>query len=299
MVPQLDQSRQPDIELGARNPWSWYPVSASKDLEPGRNMPVFLHGERLVAWRSESGRVGAWSDRCPHRGMRLSFGAVQNDNLICAYHGWTFGSDGYCKKIPAHPGNVPSRAARARIYPTIEADGYIWVCLGEPATDRPEPIAALRPIRSMHLPVDTELAVAASLVCSLELEQVEHFIFAPQALKWTRGAATVSAEANLETPSRINFAVSLRLPGRLSCRLQREDLPALQYQLLFQPSSDGRSVVHLSSDGPPIELNRALVRFRRYVDGPDRRLHLRAIYEAFVQASPSQIYNDGINGAGQ
>jgi hypothetical protein len=231
--------------------------------------------------------------------MRLSFGAVQNDNLICAYHGWTFGSDGYCKKIPAHPGNVPSRAARARIYPAIEADGYIWVCLGEPATDRPEPIETLRPVRSMHLAVDTELAIAASFVCPLDPEEAEHFIFAPESLKWTRRGATVSVEASIDTPSRINFAVSLSLPGRLSCRLQRKDLPALQYQLLFQPSSDGRCVVHLSSNGSPVELNRALVRFRRYVDGLDRRLHLRAIYDTFVQASPSQLFNDEINGAGQ
>jgi nitrite reductase/ring-hydroxylating ferredoxin subunit len=299
MAPQLDQPRQPAVELGARNPWSWYPVAASEDLERARNMPVLLHGERLVVWRSERGGIGAWSDRCPHRGMRLSFGAVQNDSLICAYHGWTFGSDGYCRKIPAHPGNVPSRAARARIYPAIEADGYIWVCLGEPATDRPEPIETLRPIRSMHLAVDTELAIAAAFVCALDPATAEHLIFAPEVLKWTRQAATVSAEANIDTPSRTSFSVSLSLPGRLLCRLRREGLPPLHYQLLLQPSSEARCVVHLASNGSPVELNRALVRFRRYVDGADRQRHLRAIYETFVQASPSQISNDEINGAGQ
>jgi nitrite reductase/ring-hydroxylating ferredoxin subunit len=298
MAPQLDQSRQPAVELGARNPWSWYPVAASEDLKRARNMPVLLHGERLVVWRSERGGIGAWSDRCPHRGMRLSFGAVQNDSLICAYHGWTFGSDGYCQRIPAHPGNVPSRAARARIYPAIEADGYIWVCLGEPATDRPEPIETLRPVRSMHLAVDTELAIAAAFVCALDTDPAEHFIVAPKVLKWTRQAATVSAEANIDTPSRPNFSVSLSLPGRLLCRLRREGLPALHYQLLLQPSSEARCVVHLSSNGPPLDLNRALVRFRRYVEAANHLQSLRAIYETFVQASPIQISNDE-NGAGR
>jgi nitrite reductase/ring-hydroxylating ferredoxin subunit len=255
-------------------------------------MPVQLHGERLVAWRSESGGIGAWSDRCPHRGMRLSFGAVQNDSLICAYHGWTFGSDGYCQKIPAHPGNVPSRAARARIYPAVEADGYIWVCLGEPATDRPEPIEALRPIRSMHLPVDTEMAIAAAFVGMLDPVATDHVVVAPESMTWSRRAATVSAEARIDMPSPADFAASLTLPGRLSCRLHRQDLPALHYQLLLQPSSEGRCVVHLSSDGLPLEFNRALVRFRRYVEAPDRQQHLRAVYDTFVQASPIPISND-------
>jgi hypothetical protein len=230
--------------------------------------------------------------------MRLSFGAVQNDSLICAYHGWTFGSDGYCQKIPAHPGNVPSRAARARIYPAIEADGYIWVCLGEPAIDRPEPIETLRPVRSMHLAVDTELAIAAAFVCALDPDPAEHFIVAPEVLKWTRQAANVSAEANIDTPSRSNFSVSLSLPGTLLCRLRRGGSPALDYQLLLQPSSEARCVVHLSSNGPPLDLNRALVRFRRYVEAANHLQSLRTIYETFVQASPIQISNDE-NGAGR
>jgi nitrite reductase/ring-hydroxylating ferredoxin subunit len=299
MVPQLDQARQPTAALGARNPWSWYPVAASKDLDRARNMPVVLHGERLVVWRSEGGAIGAWSDRCPHRGMRLSFGAVDNDSLICAYHGWTFGSDGYCRKIPAHPGNVPSRAARARIYPATEADGYIWVCLGEPATDRPEPVERLDPVRSMHLPVDPEIAIAAAFVGAFDPDAAEPVIFAPEVLKWTRQAASATAEITLETPSPTHFSVSLSHPGRLACRLLRQGLPALHYQLLLQPSSDGRCVVHLASNGSPIALNRVLVHFRRSVDGPDRQRHLRAIYGTYVQASPGPLSGDQETGAGQ
>jgi nitrite reductase/ring-hydroxylating ferredoxin subunit len=257
-------------------------------------MPVLLHGEHLVVWRSESGRIGAWSDRCPHRGMRLSFGAVQNDSLICAYHGWTFGSDGYCHKIPAHPGTVPSRAARARIYPATEADGYIWVCLGEPATDRPDPMESLPPIRSMHLAADTELATAAAFMCVLDPAGAGNAVVAPESMKWTRQATTLAAEADIDTTSRGKFRVSLAASGRLICRLEREDAAALTYQVLLQPSTDGTCVIHLSSNGPSLEFNRALVRFRRFVEAPDRQNHLRTTYERFVRASLTQISNDEI-----
>jgi nitrite reductase/ring-hydroxylating ferredoxin subunit len=267
------------------------------DLKRGRNMPLILHGEHLVVWRSESGVVGAWSDRCPHRGMRLSYGAVQNDNLICAYHGWTFGSDGHCQKIPAHPGNVPSRAARARIYPSVEMEGYIWVCLGEPASDRPEKIESLRPVRSLHLPIDTDMAIAALLACPLDPEATENFLFPPDVLKWTRQTATASVEARIDTPSRLNFEASWTYPGRLFCRLSRGGSPALAYQLLFQPASEGRCVIHLSSDGPPVEMNRALVRFRMGAEQLAREPHLRSIYEQFLQATPDQTFGDEVKGA--
>jgi nitrite reductase/ring-hydroxylating ferredoxin subunit len=257
-------------------------------------MPVLLHGEQLVVWRSESGRIGAWSDRCPHRGMRLSFGAVQNDSLICAYHGWTFGSDGYCHKIPAHPGNVPSRAARARIYPATETDGYIWVCLGEPATDRPDSTDALPPVRSMHLAADAELATAAAFVCVLDPAGAGNVVVAPEAMKWTRQAAMLVAEADIDIIPGGKFLVSLAASGRLTCRLAREDAAAVSYQLLLQPSTAGSSVVHLSSDGPALDLNRALVRFRRFVEAADQQNDLRTTYENFVQASLTQISNDEI-----
>jgi nitrite reductase/ring-hydroxylating ferredoxin subunit len=261
-------------------------------------MPVLLHGEHLVVWRSESGQIGAWSDRCPHRGMRLSFGAVQNDSLICAYHGWTFGADGYCQKIPAHPGNAPSRAARARIYPATEAGGYAWVCLGEPATDRPDPIETLCPIRSMFLAVDIQLAIAAVFVCVLDPRKTENSVLAPESMKWTRQATTVAAEAETDATGREKFLVSLGASGGLTCRLRRENSTDLFYRLLLQPSSEASCVVHLSSDGSPLELNRALVRFRRYAEAPDHRSHLREVYETFVQAPLTQISNDQ-NGTGQ
>jgi len=59
--------------------------------------------EDLVVWRSASGVLSAWENRCPHRGMRLSHGFVRGESLACAYHGWHFECSGRCHYIPAHP----------------------------------------------------------------------------------------------------------------------------------------------------------------------------------------------------
>jgi vanillate O-demethylase monooxygenase subunit len=56
---------------------------------------------------------------------------VEDDQLRCAYHGWTYGSDGVCTSIPARfGGSIPKRAA-LRSYRVKESGGLIWVCLDD------------------------------------------------------------------------------------------------------------------------------------------------------------------------
>ena len=73
------------LDTGIRD--LWYPVAPSWQV---RNAPVGIIrlGESIVLWRDGAGKVHALEDRCPHRGMRLSFGFVRGDALNCLYHGW-------------------------------------------------------------------------------------------------------------------------------------------------------------------------------------------------------------------
>jgi len=45
--------------------------------------------EDLVLWRVGE-KIHAWRDLCLHRGTRLSLGKVEDQTLICPYHGWTY-----------------------------------------------------------------------------------------------------------------------------------------------------------------------------------------------------------------
>lgn len=108
----------------------WHAVALSRDVPVGQPLPVILGGREIVVWRGESGAVRAWVDRCPHRGMRLSFGFVRGDTLSCLYHGWRYRLDGGCEHIPAHPDLVPPRTITADAYPTAEAAGLVWLRIG-------------------------------------------------------------------------------------------------------------------------------------------------------------------------
>ncbi len=119
----------------------WHPVAAAGNLVAGAPLQAHLLGQELVLWRDASGRAHAWKDRCPHRGTRLSIGHVSNDQLVCKYHGWRFGTDGRCTLIPSQPGHaIPDRACVVT-YACQENYGLVWVCLGlsrQPVVPFPE-----------------------------------------------------------------------------------------------------------------------------------------------------------------
>lgn len=114
----------------------WHAVARSEDVGQGSVRPARLLEEDLVLWRL-AGEVSAWKDLCLHRGTRLSLGSVEDDLLVCPYHGWTYNWEGQCVRMPAHPDQKPSPRARLQRYHTRERYGLIWVCLGEPKTDVP------------------------------------------------------------------------------------------------------------------------------------------------------------------
>ncbi len=109
----------------------WHPVCTAAELAAAAPQPlaVTLLGRRLALARTESGRVVALADRCPHRSAKLSVGWVDGEEVRCAYHGWTFAGDGRCTSIPAMPdGPIPERANIAG-FEVEERYGLVWVRL--------------------------------------------------------------------------------------------------------------------------------------------------------------------------
>ena len=115
----------------------WHVVGRSADLAEGQLMPARLLAEDLVLWRL-NGRVMVWQDLCVHRGTRLSLGKVENDTLVCPYHGWTYDREGKCVRIPAHPDQTPPAKARVKVYRAQERYGAVWACPGHPACELPD-----------------------------------------------------------------------------------------------------------------------------------------------------------------
>ena len=106
---------------------NWMAVSGSPDLVVGSARAIAKSGEDIVIWRSSSGEVRAWENRCIHRGMRLSFGQVRGERLSCRYHGWQFDLNGQCSRMPATPDVVPAATLCMPAFHCVEQNGLIWV----------------------------------------------------------------------------------------------------------------------------------------------------------------------------
>ena len=131
------------------------PIGLSSDLAPRQVMRAVIGQFDIAVWRSVSGVVSAWENRCPHRGMRLSHGFVRGESLACAYHGWHYDCEGYCHYIPAHPELTPPRTVQPTIYSVLEQDGLIWT---NPAGDA-KPVA---------LPCDTDAVRSITVQCDFD-----------------------------------------------------------------------------------------------------------------------------------
>jgi vanillate O-demethylase monooxygenase subunit len=116
----------------------WYPIAYTDEV---RDKPLArtLLDEELIVYRTSGGQVVVARDLCIHRGVPLRFGTQEGDELICAYHGFRYGADGRCTRVPAQPDlPIPARLCLAT-FAAVERYGLIWTCLSaEPAGTIPD-----------------------------------------------------------------------------------------------------------------------------------------------------------------
>jgi phenylpropionate dioxygenase-like ring-hydroxylating dioxygenase large terminal subunit len=88
----------------------WIPAVVSSELEcDGAPMRLMLLGEKLIAFRDSSGRIGVMDHRCPHRCASLFLGRNEENGIRCVYHGWKYDAAGNCVDMPNAPPHPPNR----------------------------------------------------------------------------------------------------------------------------------------------------------------------------------------------
>ncbi|TMA62333.1 MAG: Rieske 2Fe-2S domain-containing protein [Deltaproteobacteria bacterium] len=108
----------PDTLSGRYMRSFWHPVYVAEDLKPGWAKPLRIMSENFTLYRGETGTPHLVAFRCAHRGMQLSAGWIEGDQIRCRFHGWKYDGTGQCVK-------------RIRSYPVREYLGLIFAYLGE------------------------------------------------------------------------------------------------------------------------------------------------------------------------
>jgi phthalate 4,5-dioxygenase len=123
----------PGTPMGSLMRQYWVPACLSSELKAdGDPLRLMLLGERLIAFRDSTGRIGVLDHRCPHRCASLFFGRNEGGGLRCVYHGWKFDTEGNCLDMPNLPAEHDFRdKVKAKTYRVAERNGLVFVYMGE------------------------------------------------------------------------------------------------------------------------------------------------------------------------
>ena len=106
----------------------WYVAAWDHELEDGPIARTIL-GEPIALYRTATGGLVCFEDRCCHRFAPLSKGRIEGDDLRCMYHGLKFAPSGKCIEIPGQE-MIPARAC-VRTYPARIKHSWVWVWMGD------------------------------------------------------------------------------------------------------------------------------------------------------------------------
>jgi phenylpropionate dioxygenase-like ring-hydroxylating dioxygenase large terminal subunit len=208
--------RQPE-EAAAPLREAWYYAVPSRRLKRGAMLPKVMLGEPVLIGRDAGGAAFALRDPCPHRGMPLSAGHFDGNEIECCYHGWRFDTSGRCTAIPSLvPGQAfaPGRI-HTRSYPTREVQGNLWIYFGDDPATAPEiPVLDGFDACAANL-VETVRFGAAIDHAVVGLMDPAHGPFVHRAW-WWRSRRSIREKAKAFAPSPFGFTMSRHAPSQNS-----------------------------------------------------------------------------------
>jgi vanillate O-demethylase monooxygenase subunit len=154
----------------------WHPVAFSHEIT-SQPYAATLLDERVVLYRLSDGTLSAARDICYHRGVPLSLGHVEGDEIVCKYHGLRYDKNGRCTCIPAHPNGAISPRLRLDMYSVQERFGLVWVRLID---DGPKPLPVMDEWDSPDYLTVLPDSVAINAAAGRQVEgflDVSHFAF--------------------------------------------------------------------------------------------------------------------------
>ena len=132
--PAFSEARNPRqrARSAGLDPDRWYVMEYAGAIKKGQVKEVTFWKTSIALYRGEDGELAAMQNRCPHRHLKLSHGAVDRCNLRCAYHGWAFNREGALVDYSHDSFGKPLIKSQLRTYPVQVRYGLIWLFPGDP-----------------------------------------------------------------------------------------------------------------------------------------------------------------------
>ncbi len=203
----------------------WYRALPSETVKRGQMQKAMLLEIPLVIGRDRTGKPFALRDACPHRGMPLSCGQFDGEQVECSYHGWRFDAQsGQCKLIPSLSPDQNLKVDRiyAGNYACEERDSFVWVFMpdsgppGAGSSRREEPAVATPRVPTFSDKFKTAY-LSADLPCNVDhgiigLMDPAHGPFVHQAW-WWRSRHSIHEKQKQFEPIPNGFRMSAHTPS--------------------------------------------------------------------------------------
>lgn len=128
---------QVEIETVLRS--AWHCIGRDDELPaPGDHATLSILGEPVLVVRGEDGALRALSNVCRHRGMPVVEGTGSATTFTCAYHAWSYATDGELRTAPF---TAPEAVDGCRLpaWPLVVDNGFVYVAV----VDDPAPFAPI------------------------------------------------------------------------------------------------------------------------------------------------------------
>jgi nitrite reductase/ring-hydroxylating ferredoxin subunit len=104
----------------------WFQVCWSEDVPAGGVRPIRFFGSDLVAYRRGDGILAVMDAFCLHLGAHLGYGGcVEGNDIVCPYHNWKWGPDGFNTHVPNQ--ERVNRSASLRVWAHDERYGCVFL----------------------------------------------------------------------------------------------------------------------------------------------------------------------------
>ncbi|MBA0051077.1 aromatic ring-hydroxylating dioxygenase subunit alpha [Streptomyces sp. AJS327] len=155
------------LDIAAIFARQWLFVAPEAEIpEPGDYLTLEIGPYPLIVLRDADSTLRAFHNVCRHRGSRLldaERGSARN--LVCAYHRWTYGTDGRLRHAPSQPADADPGRLGLRPVHVRAVGGLLFVCLAdEPAPGFDEIAARVEPYLLPHDLRHARVAARADLV---------------------------------------------------------------------------------------------------------------------------------------
>jgi phenylpropionate dioxygenase-like ring-hydroxylating dioxygenase large terminal subunit len=125
------RSTRQKVRAAGMDPDRWYAVEYAREIKAGEVKEVKFWNLSIALFRGEDGHLAAVQNRCPHRHLKLTHGVVENCQLRCAYHGWSFDREGWLTDYSHDSFGKPLIKSRLRTFPVEVRYGLVWIFPGD------------------------------------------------------------------------------------------------------------------------------------------------------------------------